>query len=68
MGIFVFSPVVMKITKKVPLVTATSNAKQVFYILVDFDHRDWAIRVDEEEWIEQKQNRRLSPCLTISSY
>jgi hypothetical protein len=36
-GLMVFSPVVMKSSKKAPMITATSNAKQVFYLLVEFD-------------------------------
>jgi len=36
-GLFVFSPVVMRSSKKAPMTEATSNAKQVFYLLVEFD-------------------------------
>lgn len=32
-----FTPVVMKCSKSAPMTTATSNAKQIFYLLVEFD-------------------------------
>jgi hypothetical protein len=37
-GLMVFSPTVTKCTKTASLIEATSNAKQVFYLLKDFDH------------------------------
>jgi hypothetical protein len=36
-GVMVLSPVVMKSSKKAPMITAAFNAKQVFMLLVEFD-------------------------------
>ena len=55
-GLLVFSPVVMKSSKKAPMITATSNAKQVWMLLVEFDQDYGAFPNDQTAKAEPEFN------------
>lgn len=61
-GLIVLSPVVMKCAKKSSLISAVSNAKQVFYILVEFDEDYGSFPNDQTAKAKPELNAYCGEC------